>query len=268
MGENASIPGPWGLPLLGNALTLMAEETPILGLERMADTYGPIYQLMLNGKRTIVVSSAAILEELIDEKRFRKIAPAALAQMKGEAKGLFSAANDDPDWGQAHRILIQPMGPLPVEGMFDEMKDIANQLILKWARKGPENRILLTDDFTRLTLDTIALCTMKYRFNSFYSAEMHPYVDAMLNVLEESGARTARPAIISALRYSSNAKFLESEAILKKTAQQIIDNRRANPTSEQDLLNAMIYGKDPKTGQTMRDELIAAQMTTFLIAGR
>ncbi|KAE9973469.1 hypothetical protein EG327_009087 [Venturia inaequalis] len=239
-----------GLPIVGNALTLMMEETPVLALERMADIYGPIYQLWLNGKRTIVVSSAAILEELIDEKRFRKIAPAALAQKTGEAKGLFSASNDDPDWGQAHRILIQPMGPLPVEGMFDDMKDIANQLILKWARKGPEDRILLTDDFTRLTLDTIALSTMKYRFNSFYSAEMHPYVDAMLNVLEESGARATRPAFISALKYSGRAKFAESEEILKKTAQQIIDNRRANPTGEHDLLNAMIYGKDPKTGQT------------------
>jgi len=30
----------------------------------------------------------------------------------------------------------------------------------------------------------------------------------------------------------------------------------------------MIYGKDPKTGETMRDELIAANMITFLIAGR
>ena len=29
----------------------------------------------------------------------------------------------------------------------------------------------------------------------------------------------------------------------------------------------MIYGKDPKTGEVMRDELIVAQMTTFLIAG-
>lgn len=96
---------------------------------------------------------------------------------------------------------------------------------------------------------------------------MHPYVDAMLNVLEESGARATRPTFISALKYSGKAKFAESEAILKKTAQQIIENRRANPTGEQDLLNAMIYGKDPKTGQVMRDDLIAAQMTTFLIAG-
>lgn len=267
MGDIKTIPGPFGLPFLGNALSLMAEEVPILGFERLADTYGPIYQLTIKGKRTIVVSSAELLEELIDEKRFQKMPPAALSGDSG-AKGLFSAATDDPDWGQAHRILTQPMGHLSVNGMFNDMKDIANQLILKWARKGPDDRILLTDDFTRLTLDTIALCTMKYRFNSFYSSEMHPYVDAMINILQESGARATRPAFISAFRYAGNAKFEEDEALLKKIAQEIIENRRANPTEEKDLLNAMIYGKDPKTGQIMRDELIAAQMTTFLIAGK
>lgn len=56
------------------------------------------------------------------------------------------------------------------------MHDIAAQLILKWARKGPEYKIPVTSDFTRLTLDTIALCAMDYRFNSFYDNNMHPMV--------------------------------------------------------------------------------------------
>jgi cytochrome P450 / NADPH-cytochrome P450 reductase len=44
------------------------------------------------------------------------------------------------------------------------MHDIASQLVLKWARKGPSYRIPVADDFTRLTLDTIALCTMDFRY--------------------------------------------------------------------------------------------------------
>lgn len=48
-------------------------------------------------------------------------------------------------------------GPLSIRGMFDEMHDIASQLVIKWARFGPEDKINVTDDFTRLTLDTIAL---------------------------------------------------------------------------------------------------------------
>lgn len=38
-----------------------------------------------------------------------------------------------------------------------EMHDVASQLVLKWARFGPDHDIDVSSDFTRLTLDTIAL---------------------------------------------------------------------------------------------------------------
>jgi len=38
-----------------------------------------------------------------------------------------------------------------------------------------------------------------YRFNSFYQNEMHPFVDAMVGALRESGARTRRPDVASKL---------------------------------------------------------------------
>ena len=147
------------------------------------------------------------------------------------------------------------------------MKDIANQLVLSWARKGPENVIVATDDFTRLTLDTIALCTMDYRFNSFYQEKMHPFVDAMFGVLAERGNRAARPAFVTKMMVGTDRKFASNQAVLRQTGLDIIQNRRQNPVEKHDVLNNMIYGKDPKTGQVMRDELISAQMTTFLIAG-
>ena len=73
--------------------------------------------------------------------------------------------------------------------MFTEMHDVASQLVLKWARMGPSYRIPVTADFTRLTLDTIALCTMDYRFNSFYQDAMHPFVEAMNTSLTASSDR-------------------------------------------------------------------------------
>lgn len=53
------------------------------------------------------------------------------------------------------------------------MKDIVSQMVLKWARDGPQAEIAVTDDFTRLTLDSIALCAMDTRFNSFYHEKLH-----------------------------------------------------------------------------------------------
>ena len=148
------------------------------------------------------------------------------------------------------------------------MRDIANQLVLKWARLGPENRILATDDFTRLTLDTIALCMMKYRFNSFYSDDMHPFIEAMLFVLQENGARAMRPPFVTAMKFSTNQKHAKAVAVMDGVCQDVINERKKNPTNEEDLLNTMLFGKDPKTGESMRDELIAAQLKNFLVAGQ
>lgn len=148
------------------------------------------------------------------------------------------------------------------------MRDIAHQLILKWARQEEDHQILLTDDATRLTLDTIALCTMDYRFNSFYSEKMHPFVESMLGFLSLSQKLSVQPTLVTKFLGSADqARLHEYGEVMNKVAQDIVARRRSNPNGKQDMLNTLLYGKDPKTGAVMRDELIAAEMITFLIAG-
>ena len=116
---NNDIPGPKGLPFVGNVLD-MDFEMPIRGVERLAEQYGPIFQITVAGNRQIICSTAELMEELTDERRFVKVPPAALTTQPG-VKGLFSARNEDPDWAQAHRILMPSFAPLAVQDMFEGM---------------------------------------------------------------------------------------------------------------------------------------------------
>lgn len=147
------------------------------------------------------------------------------------------------------------------------MHDIASQLVLKWARLGPEYKIPVTEDFTRLTLDTIALCAMDYRFNSFYQDDMHPFVQAMMGVLSEGASRLKTPKMVQKFMLRRNEQVRVDSDFQNKVAMEMVQKRKENPSEKKDLLNAMINGKDPKTGEGMRDDLIAANMITFLIAG-
>jgi cytochrome P450/NADPH-cytochrome P450 reductase len=98
------------------------------------------------------------LNEVCDEKRFTKLVTGGLKEIRnGIADGLFTAHTGEHNWGVAHRVLMSAFGPLSIRSMFDEMHDIASQLVVKWARFGPKEKINVTDDFTRLTLDSIAL---------------------------------------------------------------------------------------------------------------
>lgn len=148
-----------------------------------------------------------------------------------------------------------------------EMHDIASQLVMKWARHGPDYKIEVTQDFTRLTLDTIALCSMDYRFNSFYHEEMHPFIDTMGDFLTESGLRPNRLAVQSIFMRAANRKYEADIALMKNLSDEIVQRKRLNPSNKHDLLNAMLTGKDPITGEKMTDESIVNNMITFLIAG-
>ena len=150
------------------------------------------------------------------------------------------------------------------------------QLILKWARFGPDEDVPLADDLSSLALDTIALCTMNYRFNSFYRDGMHPYVHAMnVRLAGAGGTKNGAGAILNrALKFfgvNSNVptpqELQESQHTMDKISQGIIEERRESGKAEDDFLNSLLFDKDPKTGEAMRDELIRAQMNTFLVAG-
>jgi len=110
---------------------------------------------------------------------------------------------------------------------------------------------------------------MDTRFNSFYHEEMHPFVESMVGLLMESGARARRPAVANYFMRSAQQKYDADIALLKKVAAEVVAERRANPTDKKkDLLNAMILGRDPKTGEGLSEQSILNNMITFLIAGK
>ncbi|MDM0034227.1 cytochrome P450 [Variovorax sp. J22P271] len=263
------VPQPPLKPIIGN-LGELDSKAPIQSMMRLAGIYGPIFKLTLLGRDVYVVSAQALVDELCDETRFNKRVHGPLQEIRAFAgDGLFTAYNSEPNWAKAHRLLMPAFGPLGVRSMFDRMVDIAHQMFVKWERFGASAVIDVADNMTRLTLDTIALCAFDYRFNSFYQNEMHPFVAAMVDALDEAGQRGRRPAMVSNLMVGTRRRYEADQALLARVAEQLIAERRSDPqgAGKNDLLNVMLNGVDPVTGEKLSDENIRYQMVTFLIAG-
>ncbi|KAK2595921.1 hypothetical protein QQS21_006516 [Conoideocrella luteorostrata] len=267
MAEAVPVPEPPGYPLIGNLAEFST--SPLQDVIRLADTYGEIFRLHLGSRPVVFVNTNELINEVCDEKRFHKTLQSALRIVReGVHDGLFTAHDDEPNWGKAHRVLIPAFGPFSIRGMFDEMHDISTQLCMKFARHGSQTSINASEDFTRLALDTLALCAMDYRFNSYYHEEMHPFIEAMGDFLSEAGRRNKRPAFAPNFLYrAANEKYWKDIAIMRKTADEVVTNRKKNPSDRKDLLNAMLNGVDPTTGEKLSDDNIADQLITFLIAG-
>lgn len=269
MSLHQPIPQPAKSPVIGN-LGLLDGTAPVQSMMQIARRFGPIYQLEVFKRRLLVVSSQQLVNEVCDEQRFEKSVHLTLQNIRAfGGDGLFTAYNEEPNWGKAHRILMPAFGPIGLRKMFDPMLDIAEQLLLRWARFGESAVIDVPDQMTRLTLDTIALCAFDYRFNSFYQNEMHPFVDAMVRALEEAGARTRRPDIVSRAMITTDRRYAADIRLLHEVADQLIAERRRDPNAAQkeDLLARMLNARDPVTKEALSDENIRYQMVTFLIAG-
>ncbi|QRV77852.1 cytochrome P450 family protein [Ceratobasidium sp. AG-Ba] len=262
------IPQPPAIPFIGNVKSIDAV-VPINSYMLLTKQYGEIYKLDMLGQEVVVITSVALAQEVLDEKRFHKTLSPPLIEVDNLGTGLFTAKHGDPRWGIAHRILMPIFGPLSIRGMFDDMYDILSQLCLKWERFGPMHPIEASSDFSRLTFDTISLCAYNYRLNNFYSLEDPPFVKAMGDYLVECLMRSRRPNIVQAISYGAKAKYAQDMAVMQKArlANEIIEDRKKHPIEKNDLLNAMLHAKDPQTGEGLTDKEIQAQMLTFLIAG-
>ncbi|MFF8632396.1 bifunctional cytochrome P450/NADPH--P450 reductase [Streptomyces werraensis] len=267
-----TIPGPKPLPVLGNLPDMLttSAETSIEFAEEYHGTYGDVFALTIAGERVIFASSHALVAEMCANPVWSKSVHAALEEVRAFAgDGLFTAYNDEPNWAVAHRLLMPAFGSLSMKDYFPAMLDIAEQMLTRWERFGPDARIDVPDDMTRLTLDTIALCAFDVRFNSFYSEEMHPFVGAMVRSLVEAGNRSERLAFLQPLMFKTNRQYRDDIATMRSITEEIVEARTGQPEGSRpnDLLERMLAAADPVTGKRLSKENVQFQLATFLIAG-
>lgn len=259
------LPHPPRWPLVGNLLQIPRSRMAQYFLDVSRDFDG-IFEMDFGGVRIPFAFSAELVEELCDETRFRKVIRPPLSLLRGVVgDGLFTAKSDEPAWGKAHRILMPAFSQRAMKGYFNAMADVAGQLCDYWETHQGED-LLVADDMTRLTLDTISLAGFDYRFNSFESRDLHPFLGSMVRVLAANMAKLTRLPMLERLR-KDPPDYLADIDTMNHLVDEVIRQRRENPTDSNDLLNLMLTAQDPETGEQLDDLNIRQQVLTFLVAG-
>ncbi|KAG9052740.1 hypothetical protein FS842_009326 [Serendipita sp. 407] len=257
------IPHPPSLPILGNVHQI-DHNLPAASFRLFARQYGEIFSLQIPGSRILNINSHRLTMEVLDEKRFHKTVGGGLLELRGlVGDGLFTAFHGEETWAIAHRILTPAFSPAQIKGMFGDMMDIISQLVLKWERYGDEYAINPAEEYTRLAFDTVALCTMGHRVNSFYSDSIQPFVVSMGDYLLEAQRRLRLPQPIKP--FVSTAKWDADREAMNKIVTKVISDRRKSGTNRGDLLDLMLNGRDSKTGTSLSEENIRFQVCTMLV---
>ncbi len=265
--ERHSVPAPPGLPVVGH-LHQIARAGLVGHLLAVSRQYPDgIFKLRFGSRVSLFVTHPDLVAELCDETRFRKMpGPGLRVVRKFAGDGLFTAFSDEPNCGKAHRILLPAFSNRAMRGYFDLIVEVCDALVAKWTRASGTD-VLVADDMTRLTLDSIAITGFGHRFDSFEREELDSFLVALGRALGESLAKLTRMSFQKPFAKRAEAQFDADIAEMNTLVDGIIADRRVNPTDGRDLLNLMLTAVDPDTGERLDDLNIRYQVLTFLIAG-
>ncbi|NBM19221.1 bifunctional cytochrome P450/NADPH--P450 reductase [Streptomyces sp. GC420] len=263
------IRSPRGIPLLGHTPRI-PDTNPVEYFGELSKQFPEgIYGMDIADVEQVFVYDPDLVAEVCDETRFfKQIEKTPLSHVRDfTGAGLFTAHQHEEEWAMAHRILLPAFSQRAMKAYFGQMLEIAENLVGKWERREGQP-VNITDDYTRLTLDTIALSGFGHRFRSFGKEELHPFLNALLEALIESMRRSQELPTMTKLRKADDKKYRENIQLMRDLVESVIKERRdGKGIGEEDLLGLMLEATDPETGKQLDDDNVRDQVVTFLIAG-
>src|SRR3990167_6033866 len=272
------LPGPRGLPVVGNLLQIKPARLH-LQLEQWCRDYGPVFKLQLGPRQAVVFGDHALVQGMLRDRPdgFRRTARLQeIAHEMGLPTGVFSATGDD--WRRQRRMVMHGFDPRHVRRYFPSLQVVAQRLARRWQRAAQTSQhagqaIDLQADLMRYTVDTIAGLAFGAEVNTLESD--HDVIQQHLDkIFPAISRRVLAPLPLWRWVKSAADRELERSLVEVNTAVngfiaqararlQAEPDRRAQPHN---LLEAMITAADePDSGIT--DRQVAGNVLTMLLAG-
>ena len=192
---SSKIPQPPGIPILGNIFNVNPSET-WNSLIKLAKDYGPIVKIKVFGKQVVFINSVELLDEICDERRFRKCVTGPIVEMRQCANDcLFTAYDNESSWGIAHRIISSHITEAGVDACFDDMANVILDLTYKWTSTDKQP-VLVTDDLDRLLMASVMQCFFNQRCEALRDPEP-VLIPALERITMEAMKRPTRPTLLN-----------------------------------------------------------------------
>lgn len=267
------LPGPRGLPLLGNALQLDTQKLHLI-LEGWARRYGPLYTFRLGPKRVVVIADAELNNQILRARpdTYRRTSAVESIFKELGLHGVFSAEGEE--WRQQRRLAMQALSSKYLRHFFPTMTRVIERLQRRWQAAAQQARpVDVQKDLMRLTVDVTTNLSFGYDMNTL-EQEADLIQQHLERVFPMLGKRVNAP-----FRYWRHLKLPADRALdrslvaihktvhgfIAQARQRMIEQpaRKEQPTN---FLEAML-ALDGEEGTRFTDEEIAGNVFTMLLAG-
>jgi cytochrome P450 len=264
------LPGPRGLPLLGNLLQVERASLH-LAAERWSRQYGDCFTFRMGPRRILVLANpeaiAAVLRDRPDG--FQRVARIAEISKEMGFTGVFSANGDA--WRRQRPMVMAGFDPAHIKTYFPGLAKVTERFARRWGRAAEAGEwIDLQPDLMRYTVDVTAGLAFGTDINTLESDQ--EVIQSHLDKVFPSLFRRLM-APFGYWAWLENRKLGKHLAALHGAVAEFIAQARArmdaNPELREkptNLLEAMIAARDTP-GSGVDDADVAGNVLTMLLAG-
>lgn len=268
------LPGPRGLPLVGNMLQLHRGHVH-RDVEQWAQRFGPFFRFQVGGRRFLGVADheaiAGVLRDRPEGFR-RSVRLEEVTREMGLDPGVFISNGEA--WRRQRRLVMPAFDPAHVKAYFPTLLKVTQRLCRRWQSAVTANASIdLRADLMRYTVDAVAGLAFGVDINTLESDRevIQRHLDKILPAIY---ARLLAPfPYWRYLKLPSDRRLDRSVAIVNRAVQGFIaaarDRMKADPAlaaRPSNLLEAMIAAAD-REGSAVGDSEIAGNVFTMLLAG-
>jgi cytochrome P450 len=154
-----TLPGPRGLPLVGNLFQLKVTQLQTI-LEHWADTYGPLYTFRLGRKPVVVLAAPDLIQTVLRQRpeTFRRLGVIARVLEDIGGNGLFAA--EGTAWRRQRRVVMPALSTPQVRQFFPTLTTVTAGLKSRWDRAARTGEVVdMPADLLRYTIEVITRVT-------------------------------------------------------------------------------------------------------------
>lgn len=276
----AQLPGPPGLPILGNSFDLRPSRSVEI-FERWAREHGPLCRVKFPRGNLLLVTQPEWGEQLLRAR------PGALRRWSGiepvfaelGARGVFSEEGEA--WRAQRRLVMEALSQRHLRGFFPTLKRVTQRLQRHWERAASDGRVIEpTVDLMRFTTDVTVSLAFSTDMNSIEDAEQQlqknlslvfPAIGNRLNSLFPYWRYLELPKDRRLSRALAEIKKIQVELLAAARARVETKQAQAGDTPDEeieasDMLEAMLLARDEQ-GAHYSDDALYGNMLTMLLAG-
>lgn len=265
------LPGPVGLPLLGNAHQINLEQLHVT-MENWHEQYGSFFRFRILRQDAIAVARPNLIRMVLRERphNFRRISSIESVFQEMHAQGLFSVEKEE--WRYQRRIVAQALNARQIRLFFPKMQQITERLMGRWTRASEDGRVVdVQEDLMRYTVDVTSNLSFNYDMNT-----VEKEGDVIQDHLEHVFPMISR-RVNSAIPYWRYVKLQRDRDLdkalvaLKRIIDDIIDKSRerlkhsGGQAEAGNLVEAMLQLQE--TEGAITNDAIFGNVFSLLIAG-